>query len=76
MSCNGAEVRRGCWILLELELKMSLSCHVGARDQTQVLCKSSQRSSPFRYLFQSPLQLEFLRQDLSLNLGIDLAKIG
>lgn len=29
---------------LELELETVGSCHGGARDQTQVLCKSSQHS--------------------------------
>jgi hypothetical protein len=30
--------------LLDLELLMTVSCHVGARNRTQVLCKSSQCS--------------------------------
>lgn len=40
---------------LDLELQMPMSCPVGAGSQIQVLCKSSQCSSPLSHtLTQNP----------------------
>lgn len=50
MYTMSAEAKRGCQTLLKLTLKLVVSQHVGAGDQTWVLWKSSESSKLQSYL--------------------------